>query len=467
MRRSILQFKKFRYASNPRHRRMLSIAALASCALMISWSCRIRQEFSAKTTPITKASPENGIALVFQPNPQAPKIPLATLDTRYCELETQGHELWTTQFKSAFGTHQVTLNYAFVAVGEPIHVSVDEQVFLVGVPHPFKQETLVTACQKAQSGDRELVITNLNTLTEFQAALNKAIPNCVFDQPKADGWFCRQRVTNADQSLDTLTNLHRFMVNRWNRHPYLLTRRLALSISLANALTRNDQEQELDRFCKLLVHSLREELPLAFRTETWQRSVCKNKSDQRLNAALIGLNDATKEIEVLKSEIEKNSRLGTIAVSIHGTALPSRDFWLTLTPVNTIAQPAQDSSQQGRAAQSCWHPMYGENPGFKAIASDLNLMNLEANVGCKQVVIHSTNPDNIDRLYINSSITSESEFAISNGQSKLLRLPEGEYSYSLQVLLPEESLQPANTQEATTGAISWKNNRPRFVISKW
>jgi len=71
--------------------------------------------------------------------------------------------------------------------------------------------------------------------------------------------------------------------------------------------------------------------------------------------------------------------------------------------------------------------------------------------------------------YLLQSLSSETEFVLDNGQSKLLRLPEGNYRYTVHVL----PANPLDSEEAddegapkSSGAINW-NSTKRHAIRSW
>jgi hypothetical protein len=71
--------------------------------------------------------------------------------------------------------------------------------------------------------------------------------------------------------------------------------------------------------------------------------------------------------------------------------------------------------------------------------------------------------------YLLHSLSSETEFVLDNGQSKLLRLPEGNYRYTVQ-MLPENPLDSEEVDEEsvpkTTGELNWDSSR-RHMIRSW
>lgn len=466
MRQLISQSKKFLSSKSPRQKAPYLIGLVVGGMLIAPVSCRLRQEFSAKAPPEPTSET---LDFVFQEHPQAPRMLLAKLDSRYCDASSTGQETWFYQISSLFGLHKVRVNYAFAAAGEAIQTNVDGIGFLVPLEHPISQAELRQGCATAQQkGTKEIVVSNPQVLAETQKVLQDLAPGCNFTKPVPDGvWECKLKPADPEQTLAQIRAFKRDMVMRWSRHPYLLTRRVAMSLSLATALSKEHPEQSLDKFCRLLSFSLPEELPLALRTQVWQKNVCKAPTQDRLDIAKVGLADAYAEINRLKHELESSSRLGTLAVRIPYSEVPSKDFWITLSPLQTDSiDPATAARLQ--AGSICWHPLYTENPSYNATAAQLGIVAKEKSSKCQQSAAHVATEDNIPANYVLSSITSESEFPITNGQAKLLRLPEGQYEYILKEHLEEDPWgENGAPVKVSQGVVDWRSQRPRPVINRW
>lgn len=466
MRQLISQFKKFLSFKSPRQKAPYVIGLIVGGMLIAPVSCRLRQEFSAKAPPEPTSET---IDFVFQENPQAPRMLLAKFDSRYCDVSSTGQETWFYQISSLFGVHKVRVNYAFAAAGEAIQTNVDGNAFLVPLEHPVSQSDLRQACTTLrQNNAKEIVVGDPQILTATQEVLQNLAPGCNFAKPTTDGmWECKLKPADPQQTLTQIREVKRDMVMRWSRHPYLLTRRVAMTSSLANALSKENPEQYLNKFCRLLSFSLPEELPLALRTQVWQKSVCKEPVTDRMDIAKVGLADAYAEIKHLKHELESSSRLGTLAVRIPFSESPSKDFWMTLSPLQTDSMDAA-TAERLQAGSICWHPLYAEHPSFNATAAQLGIVAKEKSSKCQQSAAHVATDDKIPTNYVLSSITSESEFPITNGQAKLLRLPEGQYEYILKEHLEEDPWGENGTPvKVSQGVVDWRSQRPRPVINRW
>ena len=71
--------------------------------------------------------------------------------------------------------------------------------------------------------------------------------------------------------------------------------------------------------------------------------------------------------------------------------------------------------------------------------------------------------------YLAESITSETEFVISNGRAKLLRLPIGTYTYELHGLPDDQNSwdNAAANGPKSVGTVQWNKGRPQPVIKTW
>lgn len=119
----------------------------------------------------------------------------------------------------------------------------------------------------------------------------------------------------------------------------------------------------------------------------------------------------------------------------------------------------------------CWHPMFSDSTALMRVADGMRLTGQGFKGECKvsesELALHTDGSDPLAK-YLMQSLTSETEFVIDNGQSKLLRLPEGAYSYSVQALpqnpVDAEESDSESTAE-TRGDLSWGSVRNHTVRS--
>jgi hypothetical protein len=120
----------------------------------------------------------------------------------------------------------------------------------------------------------------------------------------------------------------------------------------------------------------------------------------------------------------------------------------------------------------CWHPVFGEAYGLLRIADGMKLTGKGFSLECGYMEDRSDNAESeVAALskYLLQSLSSETEFVLDNGQSKLLRLPEGNYRYTVQ-LLPENPLDSDGVDEdsvpKTSGELNWDSTK-RHSIRSW
>ena len=298
-------------------------------------------------------------------------------------------------------------------------------------------------------------------LSSLATWLQVLSPPCQITHQPARGFYCELLASASQPEKKTLERIKLRMVSAWQRQPYLLTRRLAIAIDLAQILT-DGEAQRLTRFCRVLSDSFVRELPLIFISVRWQQSVCDTQDvAARLKHAALGLELAVQEITLFKQLFERASHRGNVAVRI--AAPLSHRFWVLLTPTadtraTTVRQYQQvlAAREQNNAVPRCWHPFFSENIRLHNLAKAVGLHAGHcAAVRYPQLPAAASN--DLFGDYLVASITSETEFAISNGRTKFLRLPSGTYDYRISHL-PNYYL-PTSRTEVARGSMQWRKQR--------
>ena len=272
------------------------------------------------------------------------------------------------------------------------------------------------------------------------------------------------------------------MIRRWSRQPYLLARRLAVGVDLAQALEAKDVEHRLDVFCRMVQVSLPIELPATLASRRWQAAVCApGPLPHRAEAAGFGLAKSVAEIDFMRQLFERTSRLGFLALHIPSSQAPSREVLISLTPEADVADNLaretarlwlsdDDPGQGGDMPRACWHPVFAEDASLLKLARQLAMAGEAGRVVCADT---SAGQELSKRFaperYFAESITSETQFVLTNGRAKTLRLPTGRYSYTIRPLPddPEEWDDASQVKPRATGQIIWDAKRPRPVINGW
>lgn len=374
---------------------------------------------------------------------------------------------------------------------------------------------LQQACHTYATQGANAQFKGTRTLVAAIAAWSEQIvPDCEFREVIDNGWHCRLPLLEPELAVREIERIKKTMISSWSRQPYILTRRVTVTLNLANSMSAPAaaavRVKSLDRMCRVISKSLPLELPLIMANKTWQNGFCTGELAQREEAALLGLNKAFGEIEFLRRLFENTSKLGVLAVRIPKHLVPSPSILVSLRPGEDVAsnlarettslwQQATSDRQYGqgrspwnalgtlrgeRMSVACWHPIFALSPTELSLARYLDLAGDAPGSTCTTAPNIASNPADTSLnpahasassvtsadKYLASSITSDSEFIINNGQSQVLRLPMGSYSYTLQALPqnPIEFEEEAGTLGPTaSGTIEWDSRRPRPVIRSW
>ena len=365
--------------------------------------------------------------------------------------------------------HSTSLTFTptfVVSANNAVHVEIDGLV--VTPPSTLQADYLPlqqALCRAVTRHGRIFYSTaDKQLLSALLAWLQLLSPPCKITHMPTQGFHCDLHGPEAQPQ--TLARIKRRMVSTWQRQPYLLMRRLALALDLANILAAGDT-QRLVRFCHVLQRSYVRELPLVFTSQRWQQSVCPaDNSQASWQHAALGLAAAAREITLFKRLFERLSRRGNVAVRLD--APMQHRFWVLLKPTAaTLAATAQQYQQvlaadtQDKPTSSCWHPFFAEDASLHALAQAIGLHQGHcATTHYPQAAL--TEHNQLLGDYLVAAITSETEFAISNGRAKFLRLPPGTYDYRISHL-PNYYL-PATPAEIASGSIQWRNKRRNHQV---
>lgn len=306
-------------------------------------------------------------------------------------------------------------------------------------------------------------------------------PDCDVALAKEPGGGLDCRLPQADPELarQELVGVRTAMIRGWSRQPYLLTRRVAIGIEMADALLADDANKRLDTVCKILKASLPHEMPATLASRRWQSIACTPDAAQRRTAALFGLQKTVAEIDFLRQVFERTAKLGMLNVHVQVPAGAGDTFLVNLTPqadvvdnltrttATLLATDGSSNTQGGatkEAPRTCWHPLYSEDTNLLRLARHLAMAGEVTNVACE-----TTGDDKLVNRYFAESIASETEFVLQNGRSKTLRLPVGKYSYTIKALpdSAEDWDDSAQSAPESKGQITWDDKRPRAAIASW
>lgn len=354
------------------------------------------------------------------------------------------------------------------------------------------------------------ILTSVATLT----------PDCKSLDFDARGIRCKLDIMYPQAALIKTEEFRKSMIRKWSRQPYILARRTGVVSTLAKTASNLGDDDGFAKFCKVLQFSLPEELPVIMTSKRWQSALCSGQSELRRDAAFYGLAKGTQELSMLRELYEGTSRVGVLTVKIPNEIIPGRTPDSSRQPLRVTIAPDPEVSKRlvfeakkylgqsehedhpKRAVRSkvakgsrrhvetrpaelmalesltlnradmCWHPLFGESWGLLRIADGMKLAGDGFKLDCGYIYEHeNADQKEIASLsrYLSQSLSSETEFVLDNGQAKLLRLPEGNYNYTVHVLpanpLDLEELDEENTAKST-GKIAWGTSRTH-LIKQW
>lgn len=326
-------------------------------------------------------------------------------------------------------------------------------------------------------------------------------PDCSNVEPGLEGWKCSLKTLMPQSAILQVEDLQQAMIKRWSRQPYIIARKAGVTMSLAKIATNLAAEDSLGKFCKLLQFSLPEELPLVMTSPSWQKALCDGEEKNRRELSFHGLAKAVEELSMLRQLYENTSKVGVFSVKIPDRDIPGRapsgpqPFRILITPEQEVTdhlvevastllgRPMNSSGRRLRHTASnqvsaplaaprkpsCWHPVFSDTPALLRVAEGMRLTGDGFKGECRSETPASAGTLEALAKYLMQSLASETEFVMNNGQSKLLRMPEGGYKYSVQVL-PQNPIDAEESGEDTSpethGDLSWGTAK-NHAIKTW
>ena len=485
----------------------------ASFIFLVTISCQLREKVqepvaadssSAKSALLAaKPEPAKGSASsFFETKPKyftivAPngKTALELRDDACQDGVFQDRSQWHGAIATAFGQFPVALVFAKKDGKSELRIAVEDSSVVVANPQTLSPSLAQAICQTPPQEDDSkprIVKASEDDLKIFRTWLRAAAPDCAYTQPSDKGWDCALPIADPVLAENELNSISKTLVEKWNRQPYLFTRRLMISTSLAKALVAPNKDHALDRICRVMEFSLPQELPVAFVSGRWREATCRKIGPDRWHAAAIGLSKAHSELSFLKVLLERTSTLGTLTIRIPREKIPENELLVSLTPAKEVtdslaAESAKIWSSEsvlnaGEVAKtisgfpspppsSCWHPLFSETPELLRLSRYLALAGSDGSITCevdpKIAAKASLSKGTPPERYVAESIASETEFTVTNGKSKVLRLPQGTYSYV--IMGASEDVEETDTQVSSksSGSISWSKKSPRLLINTW
>ena len=362
--------------------------------------------------------------------------------------EPSAMKLATTYLDSPVGRHIIK----FRSSGTKEYVSFDGVERVLEKGFPFFSGALGRLC--AQQKHREMLLSK-QELDNLVAFLSLLAPSCQLRMPLDGVWQCEVAMESSAIMEKKLTTLHKRLLRRFKRHPYLLLRRTTLAINLVEAIKREDYTKKLHKVCVVAEKSLALELPLAMQSRVFKETVCQPNNNQ-LQAAQWVLSESYKEVSTLYDILRKESYRGVMSIRIPRSQVPSRELWVVIDDAS--------GDKQDLAIASCFHPLYPDEGRHQAYA-ELGLEGELKERACG--LVDEASAGRFYRKYLFSSVASETEFPISNGRGKVLRLPKGQYKYTLKQNLQNFYEPHKGPLHMSQGSISWGPGKPNPVVKAW
>lgn len=382
--------------------------------------------------------------------------------------------LW---FRSKAGHHQADYQL------RDGRVTIADTTFALTGPLPAGIDSL---CKLRKAGDSNSQFPLDQPMVAVAMALiGQTAPACQMSFDRKTGFTCdlsRQTIKGLEQKLG---GLQRQIIHHSKRHPYLLVRRIAVALLASRLadprLPKSRFGSERKNLCNILKYSLPLELPLVLRTPVIKNHVCATKVRRKQLADLIHVaaSDAYREIAAVSEVYRSSSRMGKVSLRLKGDHKIGRHLWMELTPLldgsdaerapqhvalNTDrpGEPDTEGGQKnGFALATCFHPLYSaSSPIYVDFVSRL----MPKSETCQQLLTTQGDPLAYSR-YRHEAISSETEFAISDGWSKVLSLPPGKYRYEIR---PKKARvgngHTKGRDQIVTGVIDWAAKRPNVYI---
>lgn len=402
---------------------------------------------------------------IYLKSPTNANVYIGEYDRESCENGFPQH--WSIFMTSVLGQHRFDIDYTNLVnkKSNELDIKVHPQRYTLKYDHLPNELASALLCEHHEESSITFGRESPGA-REILQPLKLLAPDCNFEWTEEKGLVCQLPRPSDAEIFASLETIKRNMTTKWNHQPYLLIRRLTLTTQLLEAFERPEKRPELDKVCRIMRFSLPNELPLSFRSKLWQDKVCQGKNRDR-DAALVAIQEAAQEIQALSRRIEDASLVGLFTLSIPRDQSMAKGYLVTLQPIET---PYMSTADQPNSSLPCvWHPLFSEQTESQLIAMELGMVQSKSHTTCAASpgLVNAYRDANI---YVRSSVASEMEFQISNGQSKKLRLPTGDYQYSVIQYngpFPEELVSPEEVAPVSSGQISWKSAKPHLIIKSW
>ena len=502
MRRSNSQFKRSSLSKFSKKQVLTSTATLSAVVFIFS-TCRTRP------TESTSAVKNEAPLITVNDDVSPTWIPLrdgserntpiiAWLGARSCIDSTLTIK---SNLVTAINTTELVVQQAWDGSSSEIKVDTANITTPTVVLSPAQKQGLCAAVQAKPLG----AVLTADLSGPLKAGVERTIaaisPDCSNVEATTEGWRCSLKTIMPQSAIVQVEDLQVAMIKRWSRQPYIIARKAGVTMSLAKIANNFATDDSLGKFCKLLQFSLPEELPLVMTSPSWQKALCDGEEKNRRELSFHGLAKAVEELSILRQLYENTSKVGVFSVRIPDKDIPGRaaggpqPFRILISPEQEVTdhlvevastllgRPMNSSGRRLRHTAStavaapiaiarkpsCWHPVFSDTPALLRVAEGMRLTGDGFKGECKTEKAATAGSQEALAKYLMQSLASESEFVMDNGQSKLLRMPEGNYKYTVQVL-PQNPIDAEESAEdsapETHGDIIWGTAK-NHAIRSW
>lgn len=384
-------------------------------------------------------------------------------DSSCSEGETDLEVALEVKWESLSFPVELSTQIALAKDTQNIVFSTPQRSYSISSPAVFTKEKLDQLCMviKNKGSSIELEVNDPFVMS-IKTALTQLSPDCNINLD-TKGFSC----TGSNYSLAELQTrafrTYQRVLDEFQRLPYLMVRK---SSTLRQFALVYDSEAGINSFCLLNSFAIQEELPLAFRSNLWKKSVC---SDRRAfgwkSVAADGMELAIRELELLSSLAGDITKKGALTVQVNSSF---KTLWVQLIPTDSVAQSFQSSIQTEQARLSsegvkgvCWHPIFDENPELQEIASAIGLSHRSPGA-CE----YKTDKKGSEAWkYLANALNGETSFVVDNLRSKVLQLPFGNYNYRVYPMPADPRSERAESGlTIATGSIQWSPKSRQVVL---
>ena len=179
---------------------------------------------------------------------------------------------WEVFFSTEFGKQRAQIDFpdATSSMQKPL-VTIGSYSAYIDTNYLVTNKTAALLCTKELAESQQDILQDDDKDLLFSSPNNIA-PDCHFKFKNGE-LLCEQKKVSKREALKDVKKLKKKLLRKWSRHPYLLARKLSISYQLASAV-QSSKSDKLDRVCRVVEASLKEELPYAISMPRWKNTAC-------------------------------------------------------------------------------------------------------------------------------------------------------------------------------------------------